>query len=123
MESMSEATLDAVPTIAITPAAPVAGLDPAIIKLMLQAMQADDRMRAFLAFTLISMVSAFLAASYFLSPKLPGDTEGMIIGGMLTWVGTLLNYYWGTSSGSKMKGMMMQVLSSLAPPSSDGDAK
>lgn len=45
--------------------------------------------------------------------QLPGDTLGIIIGGMLTLVGNTVNYYFSTSMGSSVKS---QIMGTLRPP-------
>ncbi len=42
--------------------------------------------------------------------QLPGDTLGIIIGGMLTLAGGVVNYYFSTSMGSTIKGAINKVI-------------
>ena len=52
--------------------------------------------------------------------KLPGDTLGIIIGGLLTLVGGITNYYFSTSMGSTVKSQLMGAMSkptvAVTPP-------
>lgn len=55
----------------------------------------------------------FIAYIVFVSiypAKLPGDTLGIILGGLLTYVGIVIGYYFQTSMGSSIKSQIMGVL-------------
>ena len=52
----------------------------------------------------------FIAYIVFVSiypAKLPGDTLGIILGGLLTLASIVVNYYYSTSMGSSVKSQMM----------------
>lgn len=48
--------------------------------------------------------------------KLPGDTLGIILGGLLTYVGVVIGYYFQTSMGSSIKSQIMGVLGRKPDP-------
>ena len=47
--------------------------------------------------------------------QLPGDTLGIIIGGFMTFVGVVINYYFSTSMGSTVKSQIMGAMSKAQP--------
>jgi len=61
----------------------------------------------------------FIAYIVFVSiypAKLPGDTLGIILGGLLTYVGIVIGYYFQTSMGSSIKSQIMGVLGRKPDP-------
>lgn len=63
----------------------------------------DDRIRAYLAFYVFT---GFLAFVFWVSThpvQLPGDTLGIILGAFITLTGTVVGYYYTSSSGSTAK--------------------
>ena len=62
---------------------------------------------------------SFIAYIVFVSiypAKLPGDTLGIILGGLLTYVGIVIGYYFQTSMGSSIKSQIMGVLGRKPDP-------
>ena len=68
----------------------------------------------------------FIAYIVFVSiypAKLPGDTLGIILGGLLTYVGIVIGYYFQTSMGSSIKSQIMGVLKPAVTVSPQADSK
>ena len=65
----------------------------------------DDRMRGWLSVIIIVGLFGFIGIAFVYPPKLPGDTVGVILGYLSGWVSAIVSFYWGSSSGSKLKTM------------------
>jgi len=67
----------------------------------------DDQMRGRLAVIIVVGFFGFIGLAFFFPPQLPGDTLGVILGYLAGWVSAIVFFYWGSSSGSKMKSMQL----------------
>ncbi len=65
----------------------------------------DDRMRGWLSVLILLGLFGFIGLAFVVPPKLPGDTVGVILGYLSGWVSAIVSFYWGSSSGSKLKSM------------------
>jgi hypothetical protein len=65
----------------------------------------DDSMRFWLAVIVCVGLFGFIGLAFFKPPQLPGDVTGVIIGYFAGWVSAIVGFYFGSSSGSKIKTM------------------
>lgn len=66
---------------------------------------ADDDMRFWLAIAVMCSVSVTIALAFLVTPKVGEEVVGIIIGQVLSWPLYVLAFFFGSSSGSKMKSM------------------
>jgi hypothetical protein len=67
----------------------------------------SETRRIYLAYIIWLSFMAFIAMVSLHPVQLPGDTLGIIIGGLLTLIGGVTNYYFSTSMGSSTKSLIM----------------
>lgn len=65
----------------------------------------DDRMRFWLAVIVAVGFFGFITFSSIYPSKLPGDTLGTVVGYVSGFLSAVVMFYFGSSSGSKLKTM------------------
>jgi hypothetical protein len=70
------------------------------------AIVADDRARKWLAFAVIAQFLVLIAFMIYIGKKI--DDTQMILGAEIGFVSIVLNYYFGSSSGSTSKGQILE---------------
>lgn len=72
---------------------------------IIQSGAGDDQMRFWLALTLVIGFFAYITFASIFPSKLPGDTLGTIVGYISGFVSAVVMFFFGSSSGSKLKTM------------------
>jgi hypothetical protein len=67
---------------------------------------ADDRMRFWLSVAIVAGFLAFITLVALKPAQLPGDTLGIIVGAWIMMLKDVSGYFFGSSSGSKMKSIL-----------------